>query len=60
MNATLGFANSPNEQSLTALLKLGGEYFVVDLESTAQRTWLPFGKLPFQNQLFAILQLRRD
>ena len=60
MNATLGFVNSPNEQTLTALQKFDVEYFVVDLESTAQRTWLPFGKLLYQNRSFAILQLRRD
>jgi len=57
MNATLNFANSPNEHSLMALRKFDVEYFVVDLESSAQRTWMPFGRLLYQNPSFAILQL---
>jgi len=57
MNATLRFANSPSERSLIALRKFGVQYFVVDLESTAQRTWTPYGKLLYQNPSFAILQL---
>jgi len=60
MGATLDFANSPNEQSLMALRKFYVEYFVVDLESTAQQSWLPFGKVLYQNRSFAILRLRRD
>jgi len=60
MNATLGFANGPSEQTLKALRKFDVEYFVVDLESTTQRTWLPFGKLLYQNHSFAFLQLRHD
>jgi hypothetical protein len=57
MNASLSFANSPNSQTLTALKIYDVEYFVVDLESTTQRTWLPFGRLLYQNTSFAILQL---
>jgi hypothetical protein len=57
MSATLGFANSPSEQTVMALRKFKVEYFVVDLESTTQRTWLPFGSLLYQNRSFAILQL---
>ncbi len=60
MSATLNFANSPNEHSLTALRKFDVEYFVVDLESTTQRTWTPFGRLLYQNPSFAILQLQVD
>ena len=57
VNATLDFANSPSTQAVAALRKYDVEYFVVDLESTSQKTWLPFGKLLYQNPSFAILQL---
>jgi len=57
MNATLGFANNPNEQTLMALRKFDVDYFVVDLQTTGQKTWLSFGSLLYQNHAFAILQL---
>ena len=57
MNATLGFANNPSEQTLLALGKFDVEYFVVDLHATAQISWAPFGNLLYQNQSFAILRL---
>jgi len=58
MNATLGFANGPNEITLQALRTFDVQYFVVDLASTTQRTWIPFGKLLYQNRSFAILELQ--
>jgi hypothetical protein len=57
MNATLGFANSPSKETLTELRNFEVEYFIVDLASTAQRTWSPFGILLYRNQSFAILRL---
>jgi len=56
MNVSLRFANHPSKQTLMALEEFDVEYFVVDLESTAQRRWTPFGKILFQNPSFAILQ----
>lgn len=57
MNATLGFANNPSIQTMSALRNFDVEYFVVDLELTARKTWLPFGRLIYQNQSFVILKL---
>lgn len=58
MNATLDFANGPNENTLQALRTFDVQYFVVDLASTTKRTWIPFGKLIYQNHSFAILKLQ--
>jgi len=60
MNATLAFANSPDRQTLQGLRNFDVEYFVVDLESTTQRNWSPFGEVLYQNHSFAFLQLRSD
>ena len=57
MNATLGFVNNPTENTLMALRKFDVEYFVVDRQATARKSWAPFGSVLYQNQSFAILQL---
>jgi hypothetical protein len=45
---------------MQALRNFDVEYFVVDLESTTQRNWSPFGEVLYQNHSFAFLQLRSD
>jgi hypothetical protein len=57
MKVSIDFANYPSARSLQELKSYGVAGFVVNLDQTLNRNWLPFATETYSNSTYAYLQL---
>ena len=54
------FADSPSRTDALLLGDRGVSWFVVDLASTSQRSWEPYGDVVFRTDRFWVIKLRES
>ena len=57
IDVSLRFGAEPDVASVSQLLELGVDWFVVDRDATSVRSWEPWADLRFESGRFAVLRL---
>jgi hypothetical protein len=58
IDVSLRFGAEPDVASVSQLLELGVDWFVVDRDATSVRSWEPWAEMEFESGRFAVLRLR--